>query len=242
MLWILRTWKYQINVLLLLIAIGLEVFYSICGGSCSYLRGDIFGMNLTYVGIMFAVILIGLSLLKRDRLILVLLSAGVGVEIVLVAFQVRNHVYCPYCLAFAAVILLLFVLNFDVTKKRLIIVSVALGFVLFALFFKGSVTPTYAAEPTPSRRGYCQGATPHGLLLRSPQGGGARTGAHPQLKPSLDEGIYRQVTLRLFRTLCLGLDGRVELIGRLIGSRCHLNLCATGRSAEDPLGRSTRGA
>ena len=144
MLSILRKRKYLINVLFLLIAIGLEIFYSICGGSCSYLRGDIFGMDLTYVGIVFAVILIGLSLLKQDRLILVLLSAGVGVEIVLVAFQVRKDVYCPYCLAFAAVILLLFVLNFDVTQKALIAGSVILGFLLFALFFKGSVTPTYA--------------------------------------------------------------------------------------------------
>jgi len=76
----------------------------------------------------------------------VLLSAGVGVEIVLVAFQVRHHVYCPYCLAFAAVILLLFIVNFDGTKKGLIVGSVALGFFLFALFFKGSVIPTYASR------------------------------------------------------------------------------------------------
>lgn len=148
MMSMLRTWKYLINVVLLLIAIGLEVFYTVCGGSCSYLRGNIFGMDLTYVGIIFAVILIVLSLLKWDRLILVLLSAGVGVETVLVAFQVRNNVYCPYCLAFAAVILLLFILNFDVTKKGLITGSIVLGFVLFSLFFKGSVTPSYAAEPT----------------------------------------------------------------------------------------------
>jgi len=87
----LHTWKYPINVVLLLIAVGLEVFYSICGGSCSYLRGDIFGMNLSYVGIIFAVILIGLSLLKQDWPILSLVSAVMGVEIVLVAFQVSTE-------------------------------------------------------------------------------------------------------------------------------------------------------
>lgn len=145
---ILRSRKHLVNIVLLLIAIGLEVFYTVCGGSCSYLRGDIFGLDLTYVGIVFAVILIVLSLLKWDRLILVLLSAGVGVEIVLVAFQVKNNVYCPYCLAFAVVIFLLFILNFDVTKKRLAIGLIVLGFALFALFFNGSVTPSYAAEPT----------------------------------------------------------------------------------------------
>ena len=139
--------KRLVNVVLLLVAVGLEVFYTVCGGSCSYLRGDIFGLDLTYVGVVFAAILIGLSLLKWDRLTLVLLSAGVGVEIVLVWFQVRNNVYCPYCLAFAVVILVLFVLNFDVTKKWLITGSIVLGFFLFSLFFKGSVTPTYAAEP-----------------------------------------------------------------------------------------------
>jgi len=141
---ILRTWKYPVNVLLLLIAIGLEVFYSVCGGSCSYLKGSIFGVDLAYVGILFAVMLIVLSLLKRHRLILTLVSAGVGVEIVLVAFQVRRGVYCPYCLAFAAVILLLFILNFDATQTPLIAGFLVLGFLLFVLFFKGSITPTYA--------------------------------------------------------------------------------------------------
>ncbi len=140
----LRKWKYPTNVLLLLIAIGLEVFYTVCAGSCSFLRGDIFGLDLSHVGIVFAVILIVLNFLRWDWFIVALLSAGVGVEVVLVAFQVRHNVYCPYCLAFAAVILLLFVLNFDVRRKALMIGSIVFGFVLFALFFNGRVTPTYA--------------------------------------------------------------------------------------------------
>jgi hypothetical protein len=121
---------------------------TVCAGSCSYLRGGIFGLDLTHVGIVFAVILIVFSLLRWDGLTLLLLSAGVGVEVVLVAFQVRNNVYCPYCLGFAAVILALFVLNFNITKKGLIVGSIILGFLLFALFFRGSVTPSYAAEPS----------------------------------------------------------------------------------------------
>ncbi len=133
MLSIPRTWKYLINILLLLIAVGLEIFYNLCGGSCSYLRGDILGINLSYVGIVFAVILIALNLLKQDLTVVLLLSAAVGVEIVLVAFQVRNHVYCPYCLGFAAVMLLLFLLNFDITRKWSILGSVAVGFVLFLI-------------------------------------------------------------------------------------------------------------
>ncbi len=134
---ILHKSKHLINILLLLIAIGLEIFYRFCAGSCSYLRGDIFGLDLSYVGIAFAVALIGLNLLKQDRLTLVLLSMAVGVEVVLVAFQVRSDVYCPYCLGFAAIMLLLFILNFESKQKILIICSIVVGFLLFALFFKG---------------------------------------------------------------------------------------------------------
>jgi len=141
---ILRKWKYLINILFLLIAIGLEVFYTVCSGSCSYLKGDIFGFDLSYVGIIFAVILIGLNLLKWDLLLLAFFSAAIGVEIVLVTFQVRKDVYCPYCLGFAAIMVLLFVLNFDFRRKILITVSIVLGFLLFALFFNGRITPSYA--------------------------------------------------------------------------------------------------
>jgi len=144
MISLLRARKRTLNVLLSLSAIGLEVFYRICAGSCSYLRGSVFGVDLTYVGILFALLLIVLNLLKRDLIILILLSAGVGVEIVLVAFQVRHDVYCPYCLAFAGIVLLLFVLNVDVRRKLLIALAVVTGFLAFTLFFKGSVVPTYS--------------------------------------------------------------------------------------------------
>ncbi len=55
----------------------------------------------------------------------------------------QSRVYCPYCLGFAAVMLLLFLLNFDITQKWSIFGSVAVGFVLSLIFFKGSVVPTY---------------------------------------------------------------------------------------------------
>ena len=144
MISLLRARKRTLNVLLSLSAIGLEVFYSICAGSCSYLRGTVFGFDLTYVGIIFAVILIALNLLKRDLLILALLSAGVGAEIVLASFQIRNNVYCPYCLGFGGIILLLCIVNFDVRRKAVVAVSVVLGFLMFSVFFKGSVVPAYA--------------------------------------------------------------------------------------------------
>ncbi len=143
---LLRTWRYPINIVLLLAAIALEIFYTVCAGSCSYLRGDLFGLDLTYVGIGFAAVLIALTLLKRDSIVLCLLAAGIGVEIVLVAFQVKHDVYCPYCLAFGAIVLLLFILNIDLQKKMLIVISILCGFIVFSLFFNGRVVPTFAAE------------------------------------------------------------------------------------------------
>ena len=79
-----RRW---LNVLLPLIGIGIVVFYTVCGGSCSYLKGDILGVNLTYVGIVSAVVLAVLALLRRDLLFLTALSVGVGTEFFLIGFH-----------------------------------------------------------------------------------------------------------------------------------------------------------
>ena len=47
--------KYILTIVLALIAMGIEFYYSICAGSCSYLKGDIFGIGLQYIGIAFMV-------------------------------------------------------------------------------------------------------------------------------------------------------------------------------------------
>jgi protein-disulfide isomerase len=73
-----------------------------------------------------------------------LLSAAVGTEVYLVAFQVRQGVYCPYCLLFGGVLLSLFVLNFRVSRKILVAVSIVLGFLFFTLFFQGATRPVLA--------------------------------------------------------------------------------------------------
>jgi thiol-disulfide isomerase/thioredoxin len=141
-----RSKKYVINILLAFVAVGLEVYYSICGGACSYLRGDLIGIPLQYVGMAFMACVVLLSLLKTDVLLLAILSAGVGVEAYLVGFQVWYNTYCPYCLAFGGIIMILFLLNFDRTRKWIAIVSMALALILFPLFFEGSLTPSYAQE------------------------------------------------------------------------------------------------
>jgi thiol-disulfide isomerase/thioredoxin len=138
--------RYLLNFVLPCIAVALEVYYSICGGSCSYLRGDLIGIPLQYVGIGYMVFVIFLSILRADTLLLMLLSAGVGIEVYLVGFQIWYHTYCPYCLAFGGVVFALFLLNLTRTRKWLSIISMVVPLILFSLFFDGSVTPSYAEE------------------------------------------------------------------------------------------------
>lgn len=141
-----RSARYSINVLLALVAVGLEIYYTYCGGSCSYLRGNLVGIPLQYVGLAFMACVILLNLFKRDTLLLALLSAGVGVEAYLVGFQTWHKTYCLYCLAFGGIVLILFLLNFTSAKKWLAAVFMALALILFPLFFEGSLTPSYAEE------------------------------------------------------------------------------------------------
>jgi len=135
--------KYSINIILCLIAIGLIVFYSICGSSCSYLRGSIFGIDLKYMGIVYMGVLVLLNILKKDLPLLLLVSFGIGTEVFLVGFQVRNGVYCPYCLIFGLIIVSLFLLNLNVTRKKSIALAILAGYIAFALFFQGTATPVY---------------------------------------------------------------------------------------------------
>jgi len=143
---ILANKKYWINIILPLIGIVIAVLYSICEGSCAYLQGTIFGSGLNYLGIFYMVMLAFSNLLKRDLIFLFLLSFGIGAEMYLIGFQITNSIYCFYCLSFGAVIFLLFLLNFEKSKKTLIAISVVLGLIIFAVLFKGTTTPAYAED------------------------------------------------------------------------------------------------
>lgn len=138
--------KYILTTVLALIAMGIEFYYSICGGSCSYLKGDIFGIGLQYIGIAFMVCAIVLSIMKKDLLLLVLFSAGVGVEIYLVGFQIWHNKYCLYCLLFGGVLVVQFLINLDWKKKKTVFVVMAAALLLFPIFFHGPITPVYAAD------------------------------------------------------------------------------------------------
>jgi hypothetical protein len=138
--------KHWLNFIFSFGGIAVALLYSICEESCEYLQGYIFGLALNYLGIFYMGTLILFNFLKKTLIFLFLLSFGIGAELYLLGFQINNGIYCYYCLSFAAIISLLFLLNFERSKKIFITISVVLGFILFSVFLKGSVTPVYAEE------------------------------------------------------------------------------------------------
>ncbi|HEY3277041.1 MAG TPA: hypothetical protein VGJ94_10500 [Syntrophorhabdaceae bacterium] len=136
--------KYLINIILAVAAAAIMVFYALCTTSCSYLKGAILGLDLKYAGIIAMAVVVVLSLLKKDLLLLPVLSMGIGAEAFLVSFQVKNEVYCPYCLAYGVILVLLFLLNIDFRRKWTMILFAIVGLLAFVLLFKGSAMPVYA--------------------------------------------------------------------------------------------------
>lgn len=139
--------KRFLTVLLALTGIGITIAYAVCLGSCSYLKGDILGMDLKYLGIFYMTLILILALMQKNLLCLFLLAFGAGGEIFLIGYQVRSGVYCPYCLAFAATIILAFIVNFQWSRRWLAALAAGAGLVFFLLFFSGSATLVYAAGP-----------------------------------------------------------------------------------------------
>jgi hypothetical protein len=159
-----------ITVALALIGIVLMLFYSVCDTACAYLKGDISGIDLKYIGIAYMLAIIAFALTKQIALVRISLAAGIGVEVYLVAFQFREDVFCPFCLAFGAVVVLAFILNHERPqtrggwRRRIIyglgetelpliryrgvplLLFVILGYLFVVLTFSGSATPAYGPE------------------------------------------------------------------------------------------------
>jgi uncharacterized membrane protein len=135
------------TILLALTGIAVMIAYFLCLGSCSYLKGDIFGIDLKYLGIFNMAVVAALALLQKPLLLLLLLAFGVGGELFLVGFQVQSGVYCPFCLVFGAAILAAFAINFDARRKAAAVLGIAAGLTFFLLFFSGSATPAFAQGP-----------------------------------------------------------------------------------------------
>ena len=138
-----------LTCILAMSGMGIIIFYTLCSDSCRYLKGDIFGLDLKYLGLIYMGLLLVLVALKKADLSLALISLGIGGEFFLVGYQARAGVYCPYCLAFGCVILLMFSINYDKKKVLIMALSALLGFLFFLSTFSGSLTPLYAwGRPT----------------------------------------------------------------------------------------------
>jgi hypothetical protein len=162
--------RLAITAGLAVIGIGLMAFYAICDTSCSYLRGDLFGIDLKYVGVSYMVILIILAFFKQADLIRMLVATGIGVEVFLISFQVSENVFCPFCLTFGIIVLLMYLINYERSGmmnkwyQRLIYIfgdaripftdnqripllaMMILGYIFVSFSFSGSATPAYAGD------------------------------------------------------------------------------------------------
>jgi len=162
--------KKTATTLLALTGIGTMAFYTLCDTECAYLQGDILGIDLKLIGILFMAAIAVLAWTNRDNFLRATLAAGVGGEVFLLWFQLKEGVYCPYCLAFAACVVLAFAVNYETPAergwKRLfyllggvrfsptsrhypLILFVLAGFAFLVLTFSGSTLPAYAAETVP---------------------------------------------------------------------------------------------
>ena len=135
--------KRIVNISLCIAAIVVIFFYIFCAGSCRYLKGNIFGLDLKYIGLVYMAVIIGLNLLKKDFLNSVALAAGLGGEIFLVAFQIREGRFCPFCVIFGAIVIVLFILNLKRFRLPIIAAAIVAGFFFFYFFFHGALVPTY---------------------------------------------------------------------------------------------------
>jgi thiol-disulfide isomerase/thioredoxin len=164
-----------ITVALSLIGIGIMVCYSYCGTTCSYLKGDIWGIDLKWVGIAYMTAIIVFVAFRQTPFVRAMLAAGLGVEVHLYAFQAQNGVYCPFCLAFSVILISSFLINYEVpsawrenrrrmwlyflgevdfpmfkiNKLPLLLFSL-LGYLTILFTFSGSITPAYGFDSTAS--------------------------------------------------------------------------------------------
>ncbi|MCX5854860.1 MAG: thioredoxin domain-containing protein [Deltaproteobacteria bacterium] len=167
----LKKYRHTITILLAIAGVALMVFYEVCDTSCSYLEGDIWGVDLKRVGSTYMLSIIGFAAFKQTPFVRVLLAVGLGVEVHLFAFQVQNEVYCPFCLAFAVMVLAAFMINYEapaaghVNRRKMwlyflgevelpmlklqklpLLVVALLGYLVILFTFSGSVTPAYGQE------------------------------------------------------------------------------------------------
>jgi len=158
-----------LTIIMACTGIGLMAFYSWCDTSCAYLKGDIFGIDLKYLGIAYMIMIVLLAVGRQMGFIRLLLAGGIGGEVVLVVFQFREDVFCPFCLAFGTLVVMMYLLHYRWGQKESpwygkllylagmaeipfikwripLIVVMLLGYLFMSLTFNGSATPSYSAS------------------------------------------------------------------------------------------------
>lgn len=181
--------RRAINITLSLAAIILVVLYSLCGDSCTYLQGTLLGLDLRWAGVAFMAVVMVMSFLKKELLLLSILAAGVGAETYLVGFQIYHGVYCPYCLLFGAILLILFIVNFRMLRVRQAALGFLGGFLVFLIFFEGMVTPVYAGDTVvPSF-----GSGPIRVRLYTDYFCGPCSSLEPQIEKSIEELVEKKI-------------------------------------------------
>jgi thiol-disulfide isomerase/thioredoxin/uncharacterized membrane protein len=166
-----KKYRNALTIFLALAGIGIVAFYKVCDTACAYLEGDLLGVDLTYIGIGYILSLILMAAFRQTAYVRTLLAAGIGVELHLIAFQFQEEVFCPYCLAFAFIIITAFIINYEkpfieersmwkriiyglgdvallpLMRTRLpLTFFLVLGYIFIVLTFSGSSTPAYSAE------------------------------------------------------------------------------------------------
>jgi len=170
-----KKYRNTITVILALAGILIMFYYDYCDTACSSLKGDIWGIDLKWVGIVYMAVVITLAAFRQTPFVRALLAAGLGVEIHLYAFQVQNDVYCPFCLAFSVMLIASFIVNYEVPStwyenrrwmwlyflgevnfpmfklnKLPLLVFSLLGYLTVFFTFSGFVTPAYGQDSTNS--------------------------------------------------------------------------------------------
>jgi hypothetical protein len=153
------SWKYLVTATLAVAAMAVVVYYSLCGNSCSYLKGTILGMDLTYIGLAYMATIIVASTLKADWLLLPILAGGIGVELFLLGVQVKHDTYCPYCLTFGSMLVVQFILNLNLKRKGVVVACIAAGLIMSLLLFRGQFTPKYTMDKHASPHFFWVGTT-----------------------------------------------------------------------------------
>lgn len=160
--------KGLITIVLALAGIAVMAFYEVCDTSCTYLKGDILGIDLKWIGMAYMSAIICFVALNWTPFVRAMLAWGLGVEVFLIGFQFKEGVFCPFCLAFSVIIVAAFIITYEwsdrfkgswrdkclyalgdftwppALKTRIpLLLFPVLGYLFVFFTFTGSATPAY---------------------------------------------------------------------------------------------------